>query len=72
MYGFANHTVEVKRCITLPVTLGDGKQTTAEYIQFFAVDHPMAYNVIFRCPIMRLAKMMIANFCMNIKFPTKT
>lgn len=28
LYGFANHPVEVKKCITLPVTLGDAENTT--------------------------------------------
>ncbi|KAK5774952.1 hypothetical protein PVK06_042816 [Gossypium arboreum] len=60
LYGFANHLVEVKRYITLPVALGDGKHNTTEYVQFFVVDNLMAYNVIFECPIMRINKMMIA------------
>ncbi|KAH1090558.1 hypothetical protein J1N35_017815 [Gossypium stocksii] len=72
MYYFANHPIEVKGCITLLVTLRDGKYTTTEYVQFFMVDHPMAYNAIFGRPIMRTAKMVIATFCMNIKFPIRT
>lgn len=68
LYGFANHPAKVKGSITLLVTLGDGKHTTTEYGQFFMVDHPMVYNVIFRRPTMRMAKMVVVMFCMKIKF----
>ncbi|KAH1091438.1 hypothetical protein J1N35_018695 [Gossypium stocksii] len=69
---FTNHHVEVKRYITLPITLGDDEHTTTEYVRFFVVDHSMAYNAIFGQLIMRMARMMIATFCIKIKFPTRT
>lgn len=72
LYGFTNHLVEVKCSITLPVTLGDGKHTTTEYVQFILVDHSMPYNTIFRRPIMRMVRMVVAIFYMKIKFLTKT
>ncbi|KAH1082029.1 hypothetical protein J1N35_021790 [Gossypium stocksii] len=72
LYGFTNHPVKVKGSITLPVTLGDGEHTTTKYIQIFVVDYSMAYNAIFGRSIMRMAKMVIAIFCMKIKFPTRT
>ncbi|KAH1031988.1 hypothetical protein J1N35_044162 [Gossypium stocksii] len=50
LYGFTNHSVEVRGSITLLVTLGDDKHTTTEYVQFQMVDHPMVYNVIFGRP----------------------
>ncbi|KAH1032029.1 hypothetical protein J1N35_044203 [Gossypium stocksii] len=71
-YGFVAHPVKVKGSTTLPVTLGDGEHTITEYVQFFFVDHPMAYNVIFRRSVMRKAKMVIATFCIKIKFSTRT
>ncbi|KAH1092225.1 hypothetical protein J1N35_019482 [Gossypium stocksii] len=71
-YGFANHPIEVKGSITLPFTLEDDEHTTTEYVQFFAVDHPMAYNAIFIHLIMRTTKMVVAKFCMKIKFSTRT
>lgn len=72
LYGFANHPVEVKGCITLPLTIGDGKHITTKYVQFFVLDHPIAYNAIFRRPIMRMTKMMIDTFSMKIKFLSMT
>ncbi|KAH1121439.1 hypothetical protein J1N35_004599, partial [Gossypium stocksii] len=72
LYGFANHPIEVKGSITFPVTLGDGEHTTMKYVHFFFVDYPMAHNVIFGKPIMRMAKMVVATFYMKIKFPTRT
>lgn len=72
LYSFVNHLVEVKGTITLPVTLGDDKHTTTECIQFYVVDLPMAYNTIFGKPIMRMTKMVMATFYMNIKFLTST
>ncbi|KAK5784973.1 hypothetical protein PVK06_039514 [Gossypium arboreum] len=53
------------------VTLGDSKHTTTKYVQFFVTDHLMAYNAILGHPIMRMARMIFATFCMKIKFPTK-
>ncbi|KAK5836476.1 hypothetical protein PVK06_012267 [Gossypium arboreum] len=47
LYGFVNYPVEVRGTITLAVTLGDVKHTTIECVQFYVVDHPMAYNAIF-------------------------
>lgn len=72
LYNFANHPVEVKGSITLPVTLGDDKHTTTEHVQFFVVDYAMAYNVNFERPTMKMTRMVVASFCMKIKFPTKT
>ncbi|KAK5842587.1 hypothetical protein PVK06_004963 [Gossypium arboreum] len=72
LYHFVNHPIEVKGSITLLDTLGDGEHTTTEYVQFYVVDHPMAYNAIFRRLIMRMEMMTIAIFCMKIKFSTKT
>lgn len=71
MYNFANHQINVKGFITLLVTLGDDEHTTTKYVQFFVVDHHMAYNAIFGHLVMRMAKMMIATFFMKIKFPTR-
>ncbi|KAA3484523.1 RNA-directed DNA polymerase-like protein [Gossypium australe] len=51
LYGFANHPVEVKVCITLPVILEDSKHTTTKYVQFFVVDHEIACNAIFRLDV---------------------
>ncbi|KAH1097275.1 hypothetical protein J1N35_014196 [Gossypium stocksii] len=51
------------------VTLGDREHTTIEYVQFYIVDHPMAYNIIFGRTMQR---MVVATFCMKIKFLTKT
>ncbi|KAK5802236.1 hypothetical protein PVK06_029821 [Gossypium arboreum] len=59
-HGFVNHPVEVKGSITLLVTLGDSEHTTTEYVQFFVVDNPVAYNDIFIHPIMRTMKMVVA------------
>ncbi|KAK5803012.1 hypothetical protein PVK06_030649 [Gossypium arboreum] len=70
-YDFANHPIEVKGCITLPATWGDDEYTTIEYVRFFIVDHPMAYNAIFGGLIMRMARIMIATFCIKIKFSTR-
>ncbi|KAK5771445.1 hypothetical protein PVK06_047649 [Gossypium arboreum] len=72
LYDFANHPIDVRRSITLPITLGDGKHTTMKHVQFHMVDHAMAYNAIFRKKIMRMEKMLVAMFCMKIKFLTKT
>ncbi|KAK5846637.1 hypothetical protein PVK06_002933 [Gossypium arboreum] len=72
LYSFTNHPAEVKGSITLPVTLRDDEHTTTKYVQFFVVDHPMAYDVIFGRPIIRMERMIIATLCMKIKFPTKT
>lgn len=71
LYGFVNHPVKVKGSITLPVTMGDGEHMTTEYVQLFVVDHPMASNTIFGCSIMRMARMVVATFCINTKFPTR-
>ncbi|KAK5812285.1 hypothetical protein PVK06_027712 [Gossypium arboreum] len=71
LYGFGNHPVKVKGSITLPVTLGDGEHTTTEYVQFFVMNHPMAYNAIFERLIMRMENMVVATFCINVKFPTR-
>lgn len=35
LYGFGNHPIEVKGCITLHVTLGNGEHTTTEHVLFF-------------------------------------
>ncbi|KAK5784764.1 hypothetical protein PVK06_039294 [Gossypium arboreum] len=72
LYDFVNHPIEVNGCIALPVTLGDGEYATTEYVQFFMIYQPMAYNFIFGCLIMRMAKMMITTSYMKIKFPTRT
>ncbi|KAH1092400.1 hypothetical protein J1N35_019657 [Gossypium stocksii] len=72
LYGFTNHLVEVKDSITLLVTLGDDEHTTTKYFQFYVVDHLMPYNAIFRRPVMRMARMITATFCMKIKFLAKT
>ncbi|KAH1122017.1 hypothetical protein J1N35_005177 [Gossypium stocksii] len=56
LYGFMNYPVEVKGSITLSIILRDDKHTTMEYVQLYVVDHPMAYNAIFRRPIMRMKK----------------
>ncbi|KAK5825472.1 hypothetical protein PVK06_020309 [Gossypium arboreum] len=71
-YGFANHPNEVKGSITLSFILGDDKHTTTEYVQFHVIDHLMAYNAIFGRPTMRMKNMVIATFCMKIKFLKKT
>ncbi|KAK5772044.1 hypothetical protein PVK06_048305 [Gossypium arboreum] len=62
---------KVKWCITLPVIFRDSEHTTIEYVRSLVVDRPMAYNTIFGCPTMQMARIMIAIFCMTIKFPTK-
>ncbi|XP_012442225.1 uncharacterized protein LOC105767264 [Gossypium raimondii] len=72
LYGFTNHRVKVKGSITLLVTLGDGEHTTTEYVQFFIVDHPMAFNAIFGRLIMRTVKMVVTKFSIKIKFSTRT
>ncbi|KAK5818883.1 hypothetical protein PVK06_023833 [Gossypium arboreum] len=72
LYGFVNHPIEVKCSITLSVTLGDDKHTTIEYVQFYVVDHPMAYNAIFRKTIMRMKKMVVVTPYMKITFSTRT
>ncbi|XP_016679251.1 uncharacterized protein [Gossypium hirsutum] len=72
LYGFTNHRVKVKGSIALLVTLGDGEHTTTEYVQFFVVDHPMAFNAIFGRLIMRTVKMVVTKFSIKIKFSTRT
>lgn len=67
MYGFVNHPIEVKGTITLPVSLGDDEHTTKECVQFYVVDHLMTYR-----PIMRMEKIVIATYCIKIKFPIST
>ncbi|KAK5786138.1 hypothetical protein PVK06_040767 [Gossypium arboreum] len=59
LYDFMNYLVEVKDLITLLVTLGDGRHTATEYALFYIMDHPMAYNAIFRKPIMRMARIVV-------------
>ncbi|KAH1092395.1 hypothetical protein J1N35_019652 [Gossypium stocksii] len=71
LYGFRNSPVKAKGSITLPITLGDGEYTTTEYAQFFVMDHPIVYNVIFGCPIKRMTKMVATTFCLKIKFPIR-
>lgn len=71
LYDFVNHPVEVKGSISLPNALGDGEHSTTEYVQFYMVDHQMAYNTIFGRSIMKMARMVVVTFCMKIKFPTK-
>ncbi|KAH1130379.1 hypothetical protein J1N35_001757 [Gossypium stocksii] len=71
LYSFANHLVEVKGSITLPVTLGDGAHTTTEYVQFYVVDHSMPYNAFFKRPTMRMGRIIIAIFCTKVMFLTK-
>lgn len=68
LYGFANHLVEGKCCITFTVTLGDDKHMAMKYVQFFVVGHLMTYNAIFERSIMRMVKMIVLTFCMKIKF----
>ncbi|KAK5771436.1 hypothetical protein PVK06_047640 [Gossypium arboreum] len=71
LYDFANHPIEMKGLVIIPVTLEDSEHITTEYIQFYIVDHPMAYNALFERPIMRMKKMVVTTFYMKIKFPTK-
>ncbi|KAH1039843.1 hypothetical protein J1N35_041586 [Gossypium stocksii] len=65
---------EVKRILVDSRSMieGDTEHSTIEYVQFFVVDPYMTYNAIFGHSIMRMARMMVAIFCMKIKFPTKT
>ncbi|KAK5839009.1 hypothetical protein PVK06_007763 [Gossypium arboreum] len=72
LYGLVNHPVEVKGSITLSDILGDDEHSTIEYVQFYIVDHLMAYNAIFGRPIMKMARMVVVTYCMKIKFPIKT
>ncbi|KAK5811434.1 hypothetical protein PVK06_026765 [Gossypium arboreum] len=51
--------------------VGDGEHTTTEYVQFFVVDHSIAYNAIFAHPIMRMTKIKIETSCMKVKFPIR-
>ncbi|KAH1056372.1 hypothetical protein J1N35_034437 [Gossypium stocksii] len=70
LYGFVNYPVKVRGTITLPITLGDDEHTTTKCIQFYLVDHPIAYNAIFGRPIMRMANIVMVTYCMKIKFRT--
>ncbi|KAK5785108.1 hypothetical protein PVK06_039658 [Gossypium arboreum] len=72
LYSLANHPVEVRGLITLLVTLGDDEHTTMKYVQFYVVDYPMAYNAIFKRPIIRMKKMVVAIFFMKFKFSIET
>ncbi|KAH1082533.1 hypothetical protein J1N35_022294 [Gossypium stocksii] len=69
---FVNHPIEVRGLITLLVTLEVDEHTTIEYVQFYVVGYPMAYNAIFRRPIIRMTKMVVITFCMKIKFSINT
>lgn len=55
IYGFANQLISMMSSITLLVTLGDGEHIVTEMVEFLANDYPIAYNVIFKRPIMRMA-----------------
>ncbi|KAH1056992.1 hypothetical protein J1N35_035057 [Gossypium stocksii] len=39
-------------------------------VEFLIVDHSTAHNVIFDKSIIRMAKMIVATFCMTVKFLT--
>ena len=70
IYGFSNQPIQVKSAIVLMVILGDGQNTVKEKAEFVMVDQPSAYNAIFGRPLMRATKMVIATFCMKVRFPT--
>lgn len=70
VYDFANQPIMVKRFIILPMVLKDGEHTNTKMVDFLVVDHLMAYNAIFKRPIMRKIKMVVATFYMMAKFPT--
>ncbi|TYG73910.1 hypothetical protein ES288_D04G139700v1 [Gossypium darwinii] len=72
LYSFVNHPVEVRGTVTLAVTLGDVEHTTIECVQFYVVNHSIAYNAIFGRPIMRMINMVMTTYCIKIKFPTST
>ncbi|KAK5845271.1 hypothetical protein PVK06_001440 [Gossypium arboreum] len=70
LYGFSNQPIEIKGSIVLLVVLGNGDHITTKMVEFLLVVHPSTSNVIFGRSIMRVMKLVVAMFCMVVKFPT--
>ena len=71
-YGFTNQPILVKRRIILSVIMGDGNHTITTMVDFLVVDQPSAYNIILGRPLMKTTTMVMAVYCLTIKFLTLT
>lgn len=72
IFGFANQPITVKGQVTLPVTLGQGKNQITVFVDFIVSDQPSVYNAIIGCSLMKKTKMVSVVYCLVIKFPTPT
>ncbi|GMI70028.1 hypothetical protein HRI_000672100 [Hibiscus trionum] len=70
IYGFSYQPIEVKGSIHLPVTLGDDGNKVTQMAVFLVIDDLSAFNDVFRRPLIRKAKMMVASFSLHVKLPT--
>ncbi|TYG45460.1 hypothetical protein ES288_D11G175400v1 [Gossypium darwinii] len=72
IYGFSNHPIEVRGFMVLPLVLGDDEHTVMKMVEFSVVNNTTASNIIFGWPLMKMVKMVVATFCLKVKFPTST
>lgn len=70
VFGFANQSVAVKGQVTLPVKLGQGENQVTVFVDFIVIDQPLGYKAIIGHPRMKKTNMVIAVFCLMIKFST--
>ena len=72
IYGFANQPINIKGLIMLPMVLGQGDNKVTILVDFLVVDLLSTYNAIFGRPLMKWTSMVIAVYCLTVKFPTPT
>ncbi|KAK8636383.1 hypothetical protein V6N13_124129 [Hibiscus sabdariffa] len=70
IYDFSNHPIDVKGFVLLPVTLGDSRNSVTIDIEFFVVNQPSAYNVLFGRPLIRDVKLILETSSLQVKFST--